>query len=92
MYYFTLEKPKDSKKSNHWKRQRMLSAVILHDGNNYLAMATFEPTRNSMIDCYGWKLMSRTKEVLKEMLEDICIIYPPQRDIEVKIVECKKLP
>ena len=90
MYYFTLKKPE--KISHKFKHQRMMHAVILHDGKNYLAMATFRPTVNGRVDCYGWKMLGKTADILKEMLEDIATIYPPQRDIEVNIRECSKLP
>ncbi|MBQ8188557.1 MAG: hypothetical protein IJZ44_02145 [Lachnospiraceae bacterium] len=92
MEYFKLLKPTGSKGSNRWKGHRMVHTVILYDGKNYQAYVSFTPKQNGRVDCIGWKMMAYTREVLKEMLEDIAAYYPPKRDISVEIRECDKFP
>lgn len=71
----------------------MGAVIVRFDGREYEAIIIFDATRDrpDTRGIIGWKILARNYEALKRMIFDIAELYPPRREINVRIWPCDTL-
>lgn len=71
----------------------MGAVIVRFDGREYEAIIIFDTTRDrpDTRGIIGWKILARNCEALKRMIFDIAELYPPRREINVRIWPCDTL-
>lgn len=89
--YFSIQ-PKEKRKGIG-KYFYMSMVSVRFDGREYEAIIMFDFTRDrpDTRGIIGWKILARNYEALKRMIFDIAELYPPKREINIRICPCEKL-